>query len=155
MSDDNHSLTSLPDQPADIRGYHEPGLVIQGAEGFIQKEQLGIQGKGADQGSTLLHAAGQFAGTFILKAFQTIVGQKLFHIVGTLFGKSMMNLQSQSDILVDGTPFEEMIVLQHIADTGIVKGSVGIVDYDGAGLRSKQSRNDRQQRGLPAAAGTY
>ena len=103
----------------------------------------------------LLHAAGQFAGTFILKAFQTIVGQKLFHIVGTLFGKSMMDLQSQSDILVDGTPFEEMIVLQHIADTGIVKGSVGIVDYDGAGLRSKQSRNDRQQRGLPAAAGTY
>ena len=134
MSDDDHSLTSLPDQPADIRGYHEPGLVIQGAEGFIQKEQLGIQGKGADQGSTLLHAAGQFAGTFILKAFQTIVGQKLFHIVGTLFGKSMMDLQSQSDILVDGTPFEEMIVLQHIADTGIVKGSVGIVDYDGAGL---------------------
>ena len=40
--------------------------------------------------------------------------------------RGVMNLQTQRNILIDGAPFEEMVMLQHIADTGIMKEPSGL-----------------------------
>ena len=68
--------------------------------------------------------------------------------------EGVVDLQTQRNILIDGAPFEEMVMLQHIADTGIVKGTVGVIHDDGSGLGGEKPGDNGQQSGFTAAAGT-
>jgi hypothetical protein len=45
-------------------------------------------------------------------------------------------------------------MLQHIADTGIMKGTVGIIYDNGSGLRGEEPCDNGQQSGFTAAAGS-
>ena len=71
-----------------------------------------------------------------------------------LRSEGVMDLQTQRNILIDGAPFEEMVMLQHIADTGIMKGTVGIIYDNGSGLRGEEPCDNGQQSGFTAAAGS-
>ena len=71
-----------------------------------------------------------------------------------LRSEGVMDLQTQRNILIDGAPFEEMVMLQHIADTGIMKGTVGIIYDNGSVLRGEEPCDNGQQSGFTAAAGS-
>ena len=61
-----------------------------------------------------------------------------------LRSEGVVDLQTQRNILIDGAPFEEMVMLQHIADTGIVKGTVGVIHDDGSGLGGEKPGDNGQ-----------
>ncbi len=67
----------------------------------------------------------------------------------------MMQLQTQSHISVDGTPFKQVIPLKHISHLGILEAAVGIVEQDRSALRGQEACNDGQKSGFPTAAWAY
>ena len=65
----------------------------------------------------------------------------------------VLNLQSQDDIAVDGPPFKKMVFLEHISDLGLAFFGI-LTDLDGALFRFHQTGEEREQCGLPTAAGS-
>ena len=116
VGDQKCGFSGFPDNVCDVCGDSESGLEIQGAEGFVQKKEIGVDCHSADQGCALAHTAGEFGGLFILEAIEPVIRKQFRNVVGILFGEGMVELQTENHILIDRAPFKEMIPLQHIAD---------------------------------------
>ena len=74
------------------------------------------------------------------------------NIVAVLLCQGMVELQPQNNILIDRTPFEQMISLKHVADLHdigrfTIRNAIIFVEQT-AFLRYKQSGDDRQKRGF-------
>lgn len=116
MGDKNRSLVCLADNLCNIGRDVQTCLGIQCAERFIQKKQVGMDCHGAYQGGALPHSAGQFRRFLILKGIKAVIGKKFEDIVAICLGEGMVEFETESDILIDGAPFEEMVALQHVTD---------------------------------------
>ena len=146
MGDQECGFSGLPDNVCDVCGDGESGLEIQGAEGFVQKKEIGVDCHGADQGGALAHTAGELGGLFILEAIEPIISEQFQNVVDIFFGKDMIELQTEDHILIDRAPFKEMIPLQHIADlqsrvSTVFPGRQAAAE-DLALLRGKETGND-------------
>ena len=100
---------------ADVVSHVEPGLVVQGGEGFIQEEKVRFQHQGADKGRPLAHAAGELRGAGAGEGLKAINVQKLISLLPGPGGEHVLDLQAQDHVVVDGAPFKQFVVLQHIA----------------------------------------
>ena len=78
MGDQDSGNTAGADDISNVGGNHQPCLVIQGAEWFIQKKKPWLHHHGSDQGGALLHTAGELSRFFVLKLVKPIVLKELF-----------------------------------------------------------------------------
>lgn len=120
MGDQDGGNTAGADNISNVGGNHQPCLVVQGAEGFIQKKKSGLHDHGSDQGSALLHTAGELSRFFVLKFVKPIVPKELFRKGFFFGGQGFVDFRAKEHVLPDGAPFQEMILLEHIADTDVL-----------------------------------
>ena len=116
MGDQQRRFFLRPDDAADIRRYLQAGLIVQGAERFIQKKEFGLQRQRPDQRGTLFHAAGELAGAFVTKVPEAVVFQIIVYFSKFFGDAEMIDLEPQDHVFIDAAPLKEMVVLQHIAD---------------------------------------
>ncbi len=146
MGDEDGSLVRLADNLCNVGRDVQPCLGIQSTERFIQKKQIGMDCHSAYQGGALPHSAGQFRRFLILKGIKAVIGKKFEDVIAICFGEGMVEFETESDILIDGAPFEEMVALQHVTDrdrivfTAIGKASAFV--KQGALFRFEQSGYD-------------
>lgn len=152
MGDQNRRLTCLPDDLSDVCRDIQSCLRVQRAERFIQQEKIRVDCHCADQRRTLPHPSGQFGRFLVLKGIESIISQKLEHIVAIFTGHGMIQFQTKRDILIDGAPFKQMVALQHIADldgSGAAAGGERTARIEQcAFLGSEQTGDDGQERGF-------
>src|SRR5262249_37562456 len=63
-----------------------------------------------------------------------------------------LDFSAQHGVVEDGAPFEQVVLLQHVADLAAGAGDGLAVDQHGAAGRLQDSGDQRQQRALAAAA---
>ena len=143
------------DDLADVVSHVEPGLVVQGGEGFIQEEKVRFQHQGADKGRPLAHAAGELRGAGAGEGLKAIDVQKLISLLPGPGGEHVLDLQAQDHVVVDGAPFKQFVVLQHIAYVGGAFPLIFPVDLDQPPFRGQEAGDDGQEGGFAAAGRAY
>ena len=77
VCDEECGFSGFADNICDVCGDEEPGLKIQSAEGFVEKEEIRVNRHGANQRGALPHTAGKLGGFFIFEAVEAVIFQKL------------------------------------------------------------------------------
>ena len=116
MGDQEGGLAGSSDDLADIIADGEPGLVVQGGEGFIEEKKLRLHEQGSDEGGPLAHAPGQLGRLGAGKLFQAILFEHGLCMPFCFRGEPAADLCAKQDISPDAPPLEEVVVLQHVAD---------------------------------------
>src|SRR4051812_12767143 len=83
---------------------------------------------------------------------ETIARQKLRRALTGLRHVNALDLGADQRIFKNGTPFEQIVLLQHVADLAARSGDGLAVDQHLPLGRLDDSRDQRQQRTLAAAA---
>ena len=153
VGDENGRFLLPADDGGNVITDGKPCLVIQGRERFVQQKKLRFQHQGADECRPLAHAAGQFAGTGIAEGGQSILFQHGFCPGQSFFCTFSADFQSQDDIAVNGTPLEQVILLEHVADALPLPEDRVAFQRDFPGFRGKKAADQVQQGGFAAAGG--
>ena len=66
----------------------------------------------------------------------------------------MLDLETEKNVLIDGTPLKKFILLQHISDAGGIVRVIASVYFDESFFRCKQAGDQVEQRGFSAPGGT-
>ena len=158
-NDDRH-LECLPEKQNQLIEFGGNDW-IEAGRGFIQNQNLGVEGQGAGHGPALLHAARKLSGMQLAKVRQSHDGQ--FHPDHQIDDGRCENgvlAQRQGDVLFDGERIEQCCALKSHTD-GMpnlpkfrrrVFGDVNALDDYTARLRTLQAENLAQERGLPRTA---
>ncbi len=91
---------------------------------------------GTDQGGTLTHSAGQFRGFLVLECIEIVILKQLEDIILIFTGQGVVEFQTEGDVLIDGTPFKQMVPLKHIADSDSIFGSAVRKAFSSVGQRT-------------------
>ncbi len=104
------SWTSAADRGAE-RG-------VEGGEGLVEEDDLGLRGEGAGQGDALLLAAGELMGVAAGQAGQADQFEQLVHPAAAALGAG----QGERHIAPDAEMREQRTLLGHIADPSLLAG---------------------------------
>ena len=131
------------------------GLGVQGAEGLIHQQHLGVDGIGPGDGHALLHAAGELLGIGLGEALQI---HHLQILVGDLLGLLValaLELEAELHVLLHGEPGEQGVLLEH--DAAVGAGALhGLAVHQHLALGGAlQAADDVEQGGLAAAGGAH
>lgn len=148
MCDQKGGFPGVPDDLADIITYLQACLIVQGGKRLIEQEQFRIQNQSADQGGSLAHSSGQFGGPGCGKLFQPVLGEQLICLSAGCGVNFSADLQAQKYIAVNGAPFKQMVMLEHVADIFVIVGERFSCEQDLAGFGPHQSCNQREQCGF-------
>ena len=66
----------------------------------------------------------------------------------------MLNLETEKNVLIDGTPLKKFILLQHISDAGSIVRMIAAVYFDETFFRGEKTRNQVEQCRFSAPGGT-
>ena len=133
-----------------------PEFQIQGAQWFVQKQDLRLVDDGPGDGDPLLLPAAQRIGHALLIALQIDQLQCIFDLVIDIGFALAADLQAEGDILGDVHVGEQGVFLKYGVQLPFVrrKGSDVFASEDHAALiRSLESAQDPQGGRLPASAG--
>ena len=108
--------------------------------------------QGAGQGSPLAHAAGELVGIVFLKSCQANQVDELFY-AGLFFLKDTLCPQAKGDVVINGQPREEGVVLEHEAPVAARLGDGGAVQSQRSAVRLDQPGDEPQQGGFTAPGG--
>ena len=128
---------------------------IEGAEGFVEEEDLGFANDGSGERDSLTLTAGHLGGLAIDKGFQ---GGHLDHAVDAFFdfrGGNPFHPKTEGDVLVDGEVGEKGVALKdliHIPAVGGIPSHIASIDQDLAGSGGVKS-TDKSKAGRLAATG--
>ena len=131
------------------------GLGVQGAEGLIHQQHLGVHGVGPGDGHPLLHAAGQFLGVAFGELLQFHHLQVLPGDLVALLLALALQLQAELDVLFHRQPGEEGVLLEHDAAVGAGALHLFAVHVDVALGGGVQAADDVEEGGLAAAGGAH
>ena len=130
---------------------------IQGRQGLVQQQQIGLHHQGAGQGRTLLFAAAQIHHAAVQQALQA----KSLYQIGELtfaaraFGTAIA--QSVLDVLAHGEVGKQGAVLVDDADAAALRGQAGdfaALEVNAAPGHGQQAGHGLQQHGLARAGGS-
>ena len=130
---------------------------VQGAEGLVHQQQVGVGGERAGEADALLHAAGQLVGPGLLPAGQAAQGERLVGAACALGAGHALHFQTVGGVLAHAAVREEREVLEHHADllgadlaqfAGAERGQVLAVEAHMPGGRLEQAVQHAQQGGL-------
>ena len=82
------------------------GLGVQGAEGLVHEQHLGIRRIGPGDGYPLLHAAGKLLGIVVRKLGQVHLFQVLHGQLVGLLAFDALHLQGKAHVFLNGQPGE-------------------------------------------------
>ncbi|MOA07159.1 hypothetical protein D3C78_1268420 [compost metagenome] len=133
-------------------------LGVEGAEGFVEQQDLRLHRQGASQGDALALAAGKLFRVAVGEPVQLHHVQQLVDLLGDLLlGRALalgLHAQAEGNVVEHGHVAEQGVVLEHEADVAVahvVLGDVLAVEHDAAHVRGFQAGDDPQQGGLAAA----
>ena len=114
---------------------------------FMEEKRMTAAERG-----TLTHAAGNLGRVFVPKFIETVGFQQLVGMCHRVCLQAVANFQSEQYILADGAPFQQIVLLQHIAD--MRRNSLHRFTADGhlSGGGRKQTRDNGQKGGFSATA---
>ena len=131
-------------------------LEVQGREGLVQEEHLGLVHDGAGDGDTLLLAAGEGFHVAVLVVGH---GHELEHLADALVNlllRHLLQLEAEGDVLIHIQVREQGVALENGVQRTLVRRDAGqflAVHEDGAFVRLEKARNHPQEGGLAAARG--
>ena len=131
-------------------------LEIEGAERFVEQQDLRLQHQRPSQGDALGLSAAQLLGIAVLVPGHLDQLEHTAHVLGDLRPGQMLHQQPKGDVLRHRLVREESPALKHHVDGPPVRGPVGDVlalQVDAAARRTPEACAGAQQGGLAAAAG--
>ena len=155
MGDHQRRHLLLTDDAIDILRHRQTGLIIQGGKSLVQQENVRRHRQGANQRHPLAHTAAKLGGVAIGKLRQPIGFQQAVGVCPRFGGEAVANLQAKQHVLPHGAPFQQIILLQHIADMGAGTGHRLTRHHHPPRRRGQRAGDDRKQGGFATAAGTH
>src|SRR3990170_585427 len=153
VGDEDHGLpVPLPD-PEELFLEDELGLGVEGAEGLVHQEDVGIPGEGPRERDALAHPLGELARVASLEAGEPgepeEVPRPRLAPIGGLAGE----LGAEGDVGEAGAPGQEGVAREHVADARVDPVHGDTVHRHPAGRRGKEPGDDVEEGGLAAATG--
>ena len=102
-------------------------LGVEGAEGFVEKEDLGFAYDGAGEGDALTLAAAELGGLAIDEGFERGHLHHAVHALADLGGRDFFHSQAEGDVFVNREVGEEGVILKnliHIAPVGRLESQI-------------------------------
>src|SRR6516162_5715018 len=123
----------------------KPGLRIKCRERLIEQDNIGLGAERACQRAPLAHSARKLPWQMVQELAKTISGQELFRTSLRRCYIGALNFRSQNRVFQDRAPFEQVILLEHVADLARRPADRPAVDQNRAGRRLENPRDQRQQ----------
>ncbi len=98
------------------------GLGVECAEGLIHEQHLGVGGVGAGNRDALLHAAGELLRVVVGELREVDLLQVLHRQLVGFLTLDAAHLEREADVLLDGQPGEERVLLEH--DAAVCAGAL-------------------------------
>ena len=153
MSDENGRFIFLLNNGSDVVTDRKPGLIIQSGKRLIQQKKFRVHSQRPDQRRPLAHAAGEFRGPGICKRFQAVFFEHLFYPGKTFRVFFSLEFDTEGHIFIDGTPFKELILLEHIAELFVLLRHGFSFEKHLTGLRWDQPCDDGEDGRFSTPAG--
>ena len=123
-------------------------LGIEGAEGFIQQQNPGLDGKGAGQGYPLALATGELGGETAAIALQLNQIEKFIDAAFNGVPLPAAQLQAEGHVLAHGAVLEQGKVLEDKPHLAVLDGALGGLfagNPDAAAVAALQTGDQAQQ----------
>jgi hypothetical protein len=127
------------------------GERVDGAEGFVHQQELGVHREGAPHADALLHPAGELARVGVLETEQPHDAHHLCHALGKLLGREAQGLEHHLDVSRDRHPGVEREALEDERDPRVPPLERDAVLEHLPLHRGDEPGEDPQQRRLAAA----
>src|SRR5260370_41398420 len=124
---------------------------MEGGEGFVDEEDLGLDDERAGDADALLHAAGEFLG---VGRFETVKADGVNDAQGALVAldrRHAAGLERGFDVFKNGEPGEERKTLKDDGNVGRFVADRMAVPVNGAGAGGRETGQHAKQSGLAAA----
>jgi hypothetical protein len=124
-----------------------PQLGVEGGEGLVHQQDLGLDGEGAGDGDPLAHAAREGVGPGVGELREAHALEPRGHPLVGLAAGDAGDVEAEADVGRHRLPRVDAVVLEdHRRRVGDVGGDPHL-----AGARAQQPGDDPQEGGLPAA----
>ena len=100
----------------------DPRLGVQRPERLVHQDDVRLVDQGPDQGAPLPHPAREFMGIVVLEAAEAHLGDILRRPFVPLISRHPLKLQGHLDVVAQGAPGQEIVVLGHVSDIGVDRG---------------------------------
>jgi hypothetical protein len=151
---DAGALSDVGEDIADVGA----GVVIEGGEGFVEAEDLRVEGEGAAEGDPLGFAAGETLGETVEEMGKPKPGGEFVDAFGNAGGGPATDVEGETEMLADGEVGEEGAVLGNETDPSGSRGFVGdvaAVDADVAGLDGSEAADGFEEGGLAGTGAAH
>ena len=98
---------------------HHAGLRVDRRERLVEQQHMRIDGQRARQRHALAHAAGQLVRIVIGKFREIEIFKECLGALPALGRRNTLDFDAEHDVLGDGAPRQQQILLQHEGDMGI------------------------------------
>nr|BFF22215.1 hypothetical protein GCM10025732_01800 [Glycomyces mayteni] len=144
---DEHAREALArEEAADLLVEALAGDLVEGAEGLVEEEQLGLDGERAGDGGAHAHAAGELGGAVLREVRQADPFDRVEGGGAALGLGDAGEFGGELDVAGDGAPGQERGLLEDVAEAA---GA----DLDRAGGGGLEPGREAEHRGLAAAGG--
>lgn len=151
---DAGALADVGEDIADVGA----GVVIEGGEGFVEAEDLRVEGEGAAECDALGFTAGETQGETVEEMGESQPGSEFVDAFGNAWGGPAADVEGEAEVLPDGQVGEEGAVLWDETDPAGSRGFVGdvsAVDADAAGLDGAEAADGFEEGGLAGAGAAH
>ena len=146
VGDEHDAEVPVGPQPLELVVEQVAGHGVEGAEGLVHEEDVGLLGEGPGDGDPLAHAAGQLVGPLVAEPVEVDGVQELLGLPGPLALRGTpAQLEGELDVAADREPREQRRLLEHQGDPAAA--------VDGARRRGVEAGDEVEQRALAAARG--
>ena len=131
-------------------------LAVEGGEGLVEQQHLGLVHQGARDGHPLLLAAGQGVHVAVFVVRHSHHLEHLAHAAVDLVGGNLLQLEAEGDVVVHVQMGEEGVALEHGVQRPLVGGHaryVLAVQQDLAFVGLDEACYEAQRGGFAAARG--
>ena len=131
-----------------------PQLIVQGAQGFVQKQYLGVVHQSPGDGHPLLLAAAHLLGLSVAKVLQLGQVQHLVDAFLLFFLGDLLHHQAKADVVLHGHVGEQGVMLEDHIDIAFIGCQfcyIFVIQINMTGTGSFQSGNHTQNGSFTTA----
>jgi hypothetical protein len=151
---DPGALADVGEDIADVGA----GVVVEGGEGFVEAEDLWMEGQGAAEGDALGFAAGKAEWESVEEVGEPEPGREFVDAFRDAWRGPTADVEGEAEVLTDCEMAEEGSVLRNETDAAGSRGFVGdvaTVDADAAGLDGAEAADGFEDRGLSGTGAAH
>src|SRR6267142_4743894 len=127
VSDEYGRYFDLSQEGANLAAQFHAGLCIEGAERLVEQKHLRLVSQRARDRHALLLAAGKLPGILLAMLFQLHQLEQPVDRFFSFFARHPANLQSETDVLLDGHAGKQRVSLKDHADTTLARRQISYV----------------------------